>query len=67
MNMFKVRYSYGKVGNDNVGTRFHIFIQLPITIKKMIRRNIMQVTTGPLMEVINLIMVYAIQNLLLMI
>lgn len=22
MNMFKVRYSYGKVGNDNVGTRF---------------------------------------------
>ncbi len=32
---FKVRYSYGKVGNDNVGTRFlYIFIQLPITIKK---------------------------------
>ena len=24
MNMFKVRYSYGKVGNDNVGTRFPI-------------------------------------------
>ena len=22
MNMFKVRFSYGKVGNDNVGTRF---------------------------------------------
>lgn len=22
MNMFKIRYSYGKVGNDNVGTRF---------------------------------------------
>ena len=22
MNMFKIRYSYGKVGNDNLGTRF---------------------------------------------
>lgn len=22
LNMFKIRYSYGKVGNDNVGTRF---------------------------------------------
>ena len=22
MNMFKLRYSYGKVGSDNIGTRF---------------------------------------------
>lgn len=22
MNMFKLRYSYGKVGNDQLGTRF---------------------------------------------
>ena len=31
VNMFKIRYSYGKTGNDNLGdTRFHIYIILKL-------------------------------------
>ena len=38
MNMFKLRYSYGKVGNDKIGVNvFLIYIQLLSHIKKMIR------------------------------
>lgn len=56
MNMFKVRFSYGKVGNDNVGTRFPIFILLQTVIKTGIMRLFMEDTIGHnILQVIRLV------------
>ncbi len=37
MNMFKLRYSYGKVGNDKLGERFPYLYTIAKSYKKMIR------------------------------
>ena len=39
MNMFKIRYSYGKVGNDNLGnTRFPYLYDIETMTKKMVTK-----------------------------
>ena len=62
MNMFKLRYSYGKVGNDKLGERFPYLYTIAKSYKENDKDITFPVGIGVIMVMAILMMVWHILN-----